>query len=132
VIAAHPEITRWAVGGHSLGGAMSAAYIYGNPAAIGGLALWAAYPAGNNSLADRATVVTSISATNDGLATADKIEASRPLLPPDTTWVVIEGGNHAGFGYYGRQGGDGQATLPRKEQQRQTVDATVQMLRSLP
>jgi hypothetical protein len=132
VMAAHPEITRWAIGGHSLGGAMSAAYIFNNPDAVEGLALWAAYPAGNNSLADRSTVVTSISASNDGLATPDKIEASRPLLPPDTTWVVIEGGNHAGFGYYGPQGGDRQAALPREEQQRQTVDATVQMLRSLP
>lgn len=132
VIAAHPEITRWAIGGHSLGGAMSAAYVFNNPDAVEGLALWAAYPAGNNSLADRDTVVASISASNDGLATPDKIEASRPLLPPDTTWVVIEGGNHAGFGYYGPQGGDGEATLPREEQQRQTVDATVQMLRSLP
>lgn len=132
VIAAHPEITRWAIGGHSLGGAMSAAYIFSNPDAVEGLALWAAYPAGNNSLADRSTVVTSISATNDGLATPDKIEASRPLLPPDTTWLAIEGGNHAGFGYYGAQGGDGEATIPREEQQKQTVEATVQMLRSLP
>ena len=131
-MAAHPEITRWAIGGHSLGGAMSAAYIYNNPDAVEGLALWAAYPAGNNSLVDRNTVVTSISASSDGLATPDKIEASRPLLPPHTTWVVIEGGNHAGFGYYGPQRGDGEAALPREQQQRQTVDATVQMLRSLP
>jgi dienelactone hydrolase len=132
VIAAHPEITRWAIGGHSLGGAMSAAYLFNNPDAAEGLALWAAYPAGNNSLADSSAVVTSISATNDGLATPDKIEASRPLLPPDTTWLAIEGGNHAGFGYYGPQGGDGEATIPREDQQRQTIDATVQMLRSLP
>ena len=132
VIAAHPEITRWAVGGHSLGGAMSAAFIHGNPEAVDGLALWAAYPAGNNSLADRDTVATSISASNDGLATPDKIEVSRSLLPPDTTWVVIEGGNHAGFGYYGSQGGDGEATISRAEQQAQTVAATLQMLRSLP
>jgi hypothetical protein len=111
---------------------MSAAYLFNNPDAAEGLALWAAYPAGNNSLADRSTVVTSISATNDGLATPDKIEASRPLLPPATTWVAIEGGNHAGFGYYGPQGGDGEATIPREDQQRQTIDATVQMLRSLP
>jgi hypothetical protein len=132
VIAAHPEITRWAIGGHSLGGAMSATYAYENPERVSGLALWAAYPTASNSLADHATVVASISATNDGLATPADIEASRPLLPPDTTWLPIEGGNHAGFGYYGPQGGDGEATIPRAEQQRQTIDATVQMLRSLP
>jgi len=132
VIAAHPEITRWAIGGHSLGGAMSAAYIFNNPNAVEGLALWAAYPAGNNSLANRDIAVTSISASNDGLATPAKIEASRALLPPGTAWVVIEGGNHAGFGYYGPQNGDGAATISRAEQQAQTIEATVQMLRSLP
>ena len=132
VIAAHPEITRWAIGGHSLGGAMSATYVYNHPDAVDGLALWAAYPTAGNSLADRALVATSISASNDGLATPQDIEASRPLLPPNTSWVVIEGGNHAGFGYYGTQGGDGMATISRAEQQTQTVAATVEMLRSLP
>ena len=131
VIAAHPEITRWAIGGHSLGGAMAAAYIFNNPDAVDGLALWAAYPAGNNSLADRDVTVASISATNDGLATPAKIEASRPLLPPDTQWTAIEGGNHAGFGYYGPQNGDGQATIPRAEQQAQTVAATLQVLKDM-
>ena len=32
-------------GGHSLGGSMAAQYIAGNPAAIRGLAFWAAYAA---------------------------------------------------------------------------------------
>ena len=31
VIAAHPEIRHWAIGGHSLGGAMAANYINGHP-----------------------------------------------------------------------------------------------------
>ena len=53
VIAAHPEITHWVIGGHSLGGAMAANYVYTHPDAVQGLALWAGYPAGNNSLADR-------------------------------------------------------------------------------
>ena len=60
VIAAHPEITRWAIGGHSLGGAMAANYIYTHPDAVRGLALWAGYPAGNNGLADRQLPVVSI------------------------------------------------------------------------
>lgn len=132
VMQAHPEITRWAIGGHSLGGAMSAKYAYDNPDAVAGLGLWAAYPAGNNSLADRGLEVASISATNDGLATPDKIQASVPLLPASTQWLPIEGGNHAGFGYYGPQNGDGEATISREDQQAQTVAATVQMLKDLP
>jgi hypothetical protein len=132
VMKAHPEITRWATGGHSLGGAMASKYAYDHPDAVEGLGLWAAYPANNNSLAGSDLKVASISASNDGLATPAKIDASRPLLPPSTQWLQIEGGNHAGFGYYGPQNGDGQATISREDQQSQTVAATVQMLKDLP
>jgi hypothetical protein len=133
VMRAHPEIARWAIGGHSLGGAMASKYAYDHPDAVLGLGLWAAYPANNNSLAGQDNLkVASISASNDGLATPAKIDASRPLLPPSTQWLQIPGGNHAGFGYYGPQPGDGQATMSREDQQAQTVAATVQMLKDLP
>ena len=112
VIAAHPEITNWVIGGHSLGGAMAANYVYTHPDAVQGLALWAGYPAGNNGLADRQLPVASIYGTNDGLATPAKIEASRALLPASTRWVPIEGGNHAADGLVrpaaGRRHGDDQ------------------------
>ena len=49
VIAAHPEIARWAIGGHSLGGAMAAQYAADHAAAIAGLALCGAYSAANLS-----------------------------------------------------------------------------------
>jgi pimeloyl-ACP methyl ester carboxylesterase len=132
VMAAFPEVQKWAIGGHSLGGAMGAAYTYGHPDAIAGLALWAAYPADNNSLADRkGLAAASIYGTLDGLATGDKIDASRPLLPVATAWVAIEGGNHAQFGWYGPQGGDNEAAITREEQQQQIVDATVQLLQQV-
>lgn len=131
VIAAHPEIAHWAIGGHSLGGAMAANYVYTHPDAVQGLVLWAAYPAGNNSLADRALPVVSVYASADGLATGEKIAASRALLPPGTRFVLIEGGNHAGFGWYGPQSGDGQATISRAEQQAQVVGETVALLAEL-
>jgi hypothetical protein len=129
VIASHPEITAWAIGGHSLGGAMAASYVFSNPAAVDGMALWAGYPAGNNSLADQTLPITSIYGTNDG--SAEKFTTTRPLLPAHTQFVVIEGGNHAQFGYYGPQPGDGTATISREEQQAQTVAATAALLGSL-
>lgn len=131
VIAAFPEIDRWAVGGHSLGGAMAARFAYQNPEAVQGLVLWAAYPASTDDLSGYPLAVTSIYATMDGLATEDKIAASRPLLPDTTRWVAIEGGNHAQFGWYGLQSGDGTATITRDEQQRQIVAATLELLSSL-
>ncbi len=131
VIAAHPEIQRWAIGGHSLGGAMAANYVYTHPNAVQGLALWAAYPAGNNSLAGRELAVVSIYGDADGLATGDQIAASRSLLPAGTQFVPIEGGNHAQMGWYGPQGGDGAASISREVQQAQVVDATVALLARL-
>ncbi|MCX6032162.1 MAG: alpha/beta hydrolase [Chloroflexi bacterium] len=131
VIAAHPEITRWAVGGHSLGGAMAANFVYTHPDAIQGLVLWAAYPAGNDSLAGRQLAVVSIYGTADGLATQSKIDASGPLLPAGTRYVPIEGGNHAQMGWYGLQGGDGAASISREAQQAQVVDETLALLAGL-
>lgn len=131
VIAAHPEIRYWAVGGHSLGGAMAASYVYSHPGTVEGLVLWAAYPASNNDLSSSNVRVISIYGTLDGLATEGKIAASAPLLPPDTLWFQIEGGNHAQFGWYGEQSGDNPAAISRQDQQKQIVQATVAFLESL-
>jgi hypothetical protein len=65
------------------------------------------------------------------LAAPETIDASRSLLPPDTQWTAIEGGNHAQFGWYGPQPGDNQATITREEQQAQIVAATLQLLQQL-
>jgi pimeloyl-ACP methyl ester carboxylesterase len=130
IIAAYPEIERWVIGGHSLGGVMAAEYALDNEP-VEGLALWASYPQDGTDLTDSGLRVTSIYATEDGLTTLEDIEASREQLPPDTVFVEIEGGNHAGFGWYGEQDGDGVATISREEQQAQVVAATLELLASV-
>lgn len=131
VIAAHPEIDTWVIGGHSLGGAMSARYVFSHPGQIDGLALWAAYPADSDSLAEVDIKVLSISGELDGLATPKKIERTMSLLPADTIYLQIKGGNHAQFGFYGSQGRDQVAETSRAEQQDQIVEAMVGFLTSL-
>jgi hypothetical protein len=131
VIAAYPEVTRWAIGGHSLGGAMAALYAHDHPETIDGLLLWAAYPAGSNDLSGRDLPAVSLYGTRDGLATPAKIEASRALLPPDAGFIAIEGGNHAGFGRYGPQAGDLPAEISIDEQQRQIVAGTLTLLEAI-
>jgi hypothetical protein len=128
VIAAYPKIQSWAVGGHSLGGAMAANFANNNPEAVQGLVLWAAYPASSDDLSASNLSVLSIYGTLDGLATGEKINASRALLPEDTTWVPIEGGNHAQFGWYGEQSGDNPAAISRSAQQTQIIQTTVDLL----
>jgi pimeloyl-ACP methyl ester carboxylesterase len=130
IIATYPDIQNWIIGGHSLGGSMAALYADKHRDQIDGLALLASYPANSNSLSDSTIEVTSIFGTQDGLATGDKIDASRELLPADTVWVPIEGGNHAQFGWYGEQSGDNPATISRQEQQAQVIQATLDLLES--
>jgi len=126
VIAAHPEIKTWAVGGHSLGGAMSAQFVANHPNSVGGLVLWAAYSGTNISTKSVPTAV--VYGTLD--AGADKIASaeSMALLPPNPMVTVIEGGNHANFGSYTGQPNDPPATITREQQQAQAVDATVALL----
>ncbi len=131
VIQAYPQIDHWAVGGHSLGGAMAAAFAYQHPDLVSGLILWASYPASNNDLSRSNVQVLSIYASEDGLADVSKINASRTLLPAQTVWVEIAGGNHAQFGWYGEQTGDGLAKISRQEQQSQIVKASVEFLSML-
>ena len=131
VMAAYPEIKHWAVGGHSLGGSMAANFAHSHPALVQGLVLWASYPASSDNLSQSGAKVLSISGTLDGLSTPAKIEASHALLPDDTVWVPIEGGDHAQFGWYGPQVGDQPASISREEQQVQIVQATAAFLKSL-
>jgi len=128
VISSFSEVEHWVIGGHSLGGAMAARFVYQNPSAVEGLLLWASYPAGGNDLSDRDIRVTSVYGTRDGLAPADEITASRSLLPSNTEWVEIAGGNHAQFGWYGPQSRDNPATISREAQQREAVAASVALL----
>lgn len=55
-------------------------------------------------------------------------ENSMSFMPDNFTEDVIEGGNHAQFGDYGKQKGDGEAEIPAKEQWDETVTAIVDFM----
>lgn len=112
VRAAHPEVTEWWVGGHSLGGAMAAGHVADQPpGTYRGLLLLAAYPPGEGIAGRDDLVVLSLVGGRDGLTTIDDVERRRALLPADAEVVVLDGVNHAQFGRYGSQAGDGVATV---------------------
>lgn len=123
IIAAHPEIQTWFVGGHSLGGVAASIYASEHEN-ISGVVFWASYPA-DDALKVKQIPAVSIFGTNDGLATSDKLDASRELLLADTQFIAIEGGNHAQFGSYGPQAGDNPASIFPAEQWSQAADATI-------
>jgi hypothetical protein len=131
VIRAYPSVESWAIGGHSLGGSMAATFVHKHPTVVKGIALWASYPSAADNLSGLTINATSIFGTLDGLTSLADINASRSVLPPNTVFVEIVGGNHAQFGWYGPQSGDNLATITRESQQEQIVEATLALLRSL-
>lgn len=100
-------IHTWFVGGHSLGGVRACQYA-AQPD-VSGLILFGSYC--TNDVSHRVLSVLSIGGSNDGLSTPAKIKDSAEMLPATTTFVQLPGSNHASFGDYGVQAGDGVATI---------------------
>lgn len=117
VMAQH-SCQNWYIGGHSLGGAIAAYYAASNGDALRGLVLLAAYP--TKQIGDELSLL-SIYGTEDGVLQMDQYEKGKDYWPKDAREVIIEGGNHAQFGNYGLQAGDGTARLTAAEQQMQTT-----------
>ena len=125
VIEQQKDIHEWYMMGHSLGGAMAASYTAKHSDQITGLVLLGAYSTADLSQKD--VEVLSIYGSQDGVLNRKKYEAEKKNLPSDFTEYVIEGGNHAGYGNYGKQKGDGEAEIPKKEQQQEVVDQVIVM-----
>ncbi|GLI27844.1 alpha/beta hydrolase [Agromyces rhizosphaerae] len=111
--AAAPGVDEWWVGGHSLGGVRACMLAGEGESDAAGLVLFGSYCA--NDLADSGLEVLSISGSNDGLTTPDDVTGNAGLLPVDAVFVELDGANHADFGDYGVQPGDGESTMPREE-----------------
>ncbi len=129
VQAQYPEISHWVVGGHSLGGVAASVYAKDHLDEVSGLIFFASYPA-DDSLKNTDLNVFSIYGTRD-MAGMEKFDETKSLLPTQTEYVVIDGGNHAQFGSYGFQPGDNEATISPEEQWTQISTATVEFLKTL-
>ncbi|ARK21717.1 alpha/beta hydrolase [Sporosarcina ureae] len=127
VIRKHPEITTWAIGGHSLGGVTASDYALRHDK-IAALVLLASYPGSHTDLSETSVDVLSIWASRDEVADAKAIKAAKASMPSDAKFLEIKGGNHAGFGDYGEQKGDGKATISNEEQMTQTTTAILELL----
>ena len=125
IAAQYPEITRWAIGGHSLGGAMAASYAADHGEDFFALVLLAAYATAK--LPDSLSVM-SVFGDADGVMNREKYAEYRANLPENAVELIIPGGNHAQFGDYGSQKGDGAATIPPDEQIQQTVQIILPLL----
>jgi pimeloyl-ACP methyl ester carboxylesterase len=126
---AHPEVERWVVAGHSLGGITAAHFTrIDSSGRVAGLALWAAIPCRMDDLSGATIPVASLFASEDGLVSPGRVFRARSRLPQGTVFVEIVGGNHAQFGRYPPQPGSRPATIPAAEQHAQVVRAMLALL----
>jgi len=116
-IAAHSDVERWIVAGHSLGAALAARMAGSDPTLVSGLVLIGTTHPRDQDLSGLQMPVTKIYGANDGVAPAEDVRSNGKLLPASTRWVEIVGGNHSQFGHYGHQLFDGTATVSREHQQ---------------
>lgn len=116
------------IGGHSLGGTMAARYAAKNKKELRGVFFLASYPEKKGNLKNIKEPVLSITASNDGVLNKTNYKKAKKLLPKSTDYVEINGGNHAGFGSYGKQKGDNKADISNDDQQRVIADILLHWL----
>ena len=110
----YPEIEKWYIGGHSLGGSMAASYLADHIDDYNGLILLGSYSTADLSETD--LDVLSVYGSEDKVMNRVKYDENKSNLPSDFIEVVIDGGCHAYFGMYGAQEGDGKPTISNEKQ----------------
>ena len=120
IMARNTQISRWYIAGHSLGGAMASQFAAEHQDEIDGLILLAAYLYKEYPVAQTLTIYGSLDTSVE-----EKLNYSQNVY-------VLEGGNHAQFGNYGKQSGDADATISREEQQQTTALYITSFIRQQP
>lgn len=117
ILGSDETVKRWVIAGHSLGGALVCRIAANSPGTVTAMVLIGTSHPKRIDLSDSRIPITKVYASNDGIATVEMINATKILLPRDSRWVEIEGGNHSQFAHYGHQLFDGSPTVSREKQQ---------------
>ncbi|MDO4466517.1 MAG: alpha/beta hydrolase [Bacillota bacterium] len=129
IIEMYPNIKEWYIGGHSLGGVAAASFASKNKDLLQGIIFLASYS--TKDLSETKLKGLSIYGSEDGVLNQDSYKKNKRNFPKKTKEYCIQGGNHAYYGNYGEQDGDGIATISRKHQQEETVKSIIECIRSL-
>ena len=116
--------SHYIMSGHSLGGVAASGYASKHD--VDGLVLLAAYP---SEEIDKPTL--SIYGSEDKVLNLKSYNDARPLIKANFTEHVINGGNHAQFGNYGLQKGDGNAGINSTLQQNETASEIINFINKL-
>lgn len=112
IIEDHPEVDRWYVGGHSLGGVFACRFARANPGEVRGVFLFGSYC--DQSLDGTGLRALAVVGGRDQVLDRQAFADDRDNLPEDARVVRIDGMNHSQFGAYGGQPGDVPATIDRE------------------
>lgn len=126
----YPDINSWVIGGHSLGGVMASDYALKDNK-IKGLVLLASYPKDHKDFTKSWINVLSLWGSNDKVADLNKVKNAKKVMPANSKFIEIPGGNHAGFGDYGEQKGDGKSLISNKEQINITSSEIIKFLEAI-
>lgn len=126
IINENPQIEKWYVGGHSLGGVVSIMFASENVDIVDGVILFASYP--SKDISDLGIEAISFYGSNDAILPIDEANEKSLFLPNDSKIVIIEDGNHSFFGNYGHQKGDNISNISNLTQQDIIIENIIQYL----
>lgn len=116
--------------GHSLGGVVATQTVEDFSKDTKGLILLASYPSDKTDLVKKDLAVLSIRASQDKVLNQKAYQEAKSRLPRSTTYLTIDGGNHAGFGDYGRQSKDGDASISNSKQRQEIVKSIINFIKT--
>ena len=128
IFESNKTVRSWVIAGHSLGGALVCRIAGDRPGRVAAMVLIGTSHPKTMDLSESPIPITKVYASNDGIATVEMINATKSLLPRDTRWIEVEGGNHSRFAHYGHQPFDGSPTISREKQQDLTRAALLDAL----
>ena len=127
VMAAFPQVSSWFIGAHSWEARLAAAYASRHASLLDGIVLWAGRLSPETSLAESPLPVLMVYGTRDD-ENEDLLTWMKPLLPPQTIWVSIGGGNRVNFANFGPMSRDVGASIPAEQQQSEAAVATLDFI----
>jgi len=114
---------NWYISGHSLGGTVASDYASCNSNRLKGIILVASYPNSNIT-----TPILMVYGTNDNVLNKKNLKESKGYIKGELDEIIINGANHAQFGFYGKQDKDGIAGISQDEQINQTANYMLEFI----
>jgi pimeloyl-ACP methyl ester carboxylesterase len=130
VQAANADVRRWALIGHSVGGAMGPLFASRHPEALAGVIIWDSYAPEMANFSAYSKPVWHIHRARPDGSPPPHFEAQRERFPPTGRWWPIRGGIHMQFGLFeaNRYEEDWAPLITPEQQRAQVVEATLAAL----